>query len=113
MKNSILFVALAAFNSQVRAEDMFRGSTAVNVADTPTATTLMKNPDTDAIIWTVTTQSFYEYDTGFRWLRITHDLYTPVAADEIVEFELAFSSSYDPIVNAQALMVDDSARCIV
>ena len=113
MKNSILLCALATFNSKARAEDLFGGSTAVNSLDSTTPVVLMEDPSTSDPIWTIITQTFYDYDTGFRWLRVTHDLYLPVAADDIVEFELAFSSDYDPEVNGQTIMVDDSARCIV
>lgn len=46
-------------------------------------------------------------DTGYHWLRITHILTAKIAATDIVTFQLAFQSDYDPWTDpAQNLILD-------
>jgi hypothetical protein len=82
----------------VCAEDMFYSETISNSLDGIT-TTLLKDAD-DVPIWEIETKTYYDLDTGYRWLRVTHTLTANIAADDIVQFELAFSSDFDPIVDA-------------
>lgn len=52
-------------------------------------------------------------DTGYRWLRVTHYLKRNIAADDVVTFDLSFTSSYDPWIDPKNAMIEDSGRCAV
>jgi hypothetical protein len=64
-------------------------------------------------LWKIETQSYLDLDTGVRSLRVTHTLDMLIAADQIVVFDLAFGSSYDPRVDPKSIMFEDSGRCTV
>ncbi len=64
-------------------------------------------------IWYIDTQSFYDLDTGVRYLRVTHILDLLIASDETIKFDLSFGTSYDPWVDPKGVMVDDSGQCTV
>ena len=50
-------------------------------------------------------------DTGYRWLRVTHYLKSNIAKDDVVTFDLSFTSSYDNWIDPLNDMIEDSGRC--
>ena len=100
----------------VQASDMWTGSTVINPSDVgKAAVVLLKNPTktTDNNIWTISTQTILDMDTGYRWLRVTHELTAKIQATDVVTFDLTFSSDYDLWVDPLNNMIDDSGRCSV
>ena len=94
------------------ATDYFEGITLTNAGEADkTAVVLLKDAD-DATIWSIETESFLEEDSGDRWIRITHTLNANIEADDIVTFDLSFSSDFDPWTDPLN-MIEDSGRCIV
>lgn len=94
----------------VAASDSFTGTTITNALD-GSETVLFKNPLTSQNIWTVHSQTFYDLDTGFRVLRLTHTLVANIAATDTVTFQISFNSDYDPWVDPMNLMFEDSGIC--
>jgi hypothetical protein len=70
-----------------------------------------KTTPSDHPIWWMESESIYDHDTGYQWLRITHHLKEYIAEDDIVSFDLQFMSEYDPWVDPKNLMIEDSAVC--
>lgn len=96
----------------VYATDFFEGQTTINILDDSKAVVVLLHDEDDNSIWTIETSSFFEQDTGYRWLRIEHTLYANIHADDTVTFDLTFSSDYDPWVDPLAI-IEDSGRCSV
>ncbi len=69
----------------VLASDSFTGTTIINALD-GTDTVLFKNPVTPSDIWTMHSETFYDLDTGYRVLRLTHSLVANIAATDTVTF---------------------------
>ena len=69
--------------------------------------------DSSNYIWRFFIQSIYEVDTGYRWMRITHELNANIHYSDTVTFELAFTSDYDQWTDPVNDMLEDAARCIV
>ena len=69
------------------------------------------NLSDDRFGWTIYVESIYDTDTGYEWLRITHDLTANILATDTVAFELAFRSTNDPFIDKKNLIAEDSAIC--
>jgi hypothetical protein len=95
------------------ASDSFTGSTITNAAD-GTTTVLFKNPTTtpETDIWTMHSQTFYDLDTGYRVLRLTHTLYANIAATDKVTFMVSFTSDVDPWSDAMNFLFEDAGECV-
>lgn len=74
------FVVQALFGLTALASDSFTGEVIVNADDaTGQITYLLYDPNAgvasaDNYWWKILTQSFFDMDTGYRWLRVTHTL---------------------------------------
>lgn len=122
MKNLAAAALLLLAQASAAGTDYFTGSTEVNVAnDASGQTTYLMWENTngattaseDNYVWKIITQTFYEVDTGYRWLRVTHVLNANIAADDVVTFDLSFTSSYDNWIDPKNDMIEDSGRCTV
>lgn len=113
MKLEIQIIATALV-ALINATDSTTGSIVTNSAQTTTATTILKTAvsgGTSTDIWTVQIFSFFDLDLGESWFRVTHTLTKNIAYDDVVVFDLSFTSDYDPWVDPLNVMIEDSGRC--
>ena len=91
--------------------DGFAGLVSTGTQTAATSTVILKDYTTQDTIWSIDTMSYYEHDTGYEWVVVTHYLTEWIAADDKITFSLAFQTSYDPWTNPKDLMVMDVGQC--
>lgn len=94
------------------ATDYFEGITVQNALEADKVKTVLIKDSADTEIWSIETESYFEEDTGDRWLRVTHYLTANIHADDVVTFDISFQSSYDPWTDPTNI-IEDSGRCTV
>lgn len=57
--------------------------------------------------------SYYDHDSGYEWIRVTHTLVENVAADDTLTFRLNFQSSTDDWVDPKNIMIEDVGECVM
>ena len=117
MKSFVIATLLAGL-AAATGTDYFKGDVIINTSDLATDYTyLLWDRETDVVgtednyIWKINTQTMFESDTGYRWLRITHYLKANIAHGDVVTFDLAFMTKNDPWTDPKNDMIEDSARC--
>ena len=62
--------------------------------------------------WTERHATLLDEDTGIEYLRIDHYLEGNIKSDDMVTFELAFTSKSDPFYDKKTI-AEDSGSCII
>ena len=55
--------------------------------------------------------SYFDHDTGYEWVRVTHYLNEYIAEDDTVTFSLAFQTENDPWSDPKNVMIEDVGEC--
>ena len=108
---ALLATAVYKVNAAAGYVEGFDGLVSTGTQTTETTSVLLKDFTDSSTIWSIATMSYYDHDTGYEWIRVTHTLNEYIAIDDIVTFSLSFQSSTDDWVDPKNVMIEDVGEC--
>lgn len=75
----------------------------------------LDNDDATAPTWKIAITTYFNEDEGAQYLRLKHSIdtgtATGIASDDIVEFQVGFTSASSPVLDPVNIMAVDVAKC--